>query len=138
MDARIIPVIDALLASAEEMKQHAEWVQIVMQRFQSQWVPGEYAANIAIAQGIADHADLHYRRIETIERTWLERGDHSRLCGTYGPSRGGGCAGWCRHFEQAPAPVPPPTPRPAAAPAPVESKKEEQPRSDRFSLIELE
>lgn len=127
MDARIIPVIDALLASAEEMKQHAEWVQIVMQRFQSQWVPGEYAANIAIAQGIADHANLHYRRIETIERVWLERGEHSRLCGI-------SCAGWCRAGE----PAPPPAPVAAPRPAPVEPKKEEQPRSDRFSLIELE
>lgn len=144
MDARIPPLLDALLASAEEMKQHAEWVEIVLARVQFQFTSGEYTANLAIAQGIRNHAEMHYRRIERIEREWLERGDHSKLCDPMRWGPGGvsgiarGCTGWCRANEPLPVVVPVVVPVVAPKAPQLPKTEDESAKQDRFSLIELE
>lgn len=131
MDPRIRPVLDALDASAREMRQHADWMQGLLSRTYTLWAqPGEYEANMMAIQATREHADLMQQRIETIERAWLEPGDHSRACGDRF------CGALCRFREPLPVVA---SRLPSAAPQVAQKKPEEaEPKLERFSLIELE
>lgn len=121
MDSRIPSILDALDACANEMTAHADWMENLLRKTYMLWAQsGEYEANMAAIQATRQHAGIMRQRVETIEKSWLEAGEHSRRCGKE-------CVAWCRAKE----------PRPLSAPPPKLPPEPEVPL-ERFALIELE
>lgn len=142
MDPRLPSILETFIACSREMKQHCEWMEGMLRTFQRYMEPGVYIANLNAAQATRDHAHMLEARAQKIEGEWIQPGDHSLWCGQ--PDNRLSCVPWCRKGEV--SSTPPPVPRafttlatPDAMPALTpETPKPDEPKPDRFTLIELE
>lgn len=149
MDSRIPPIIDAELACAAEMRQHADWMQQITRLAGRYFEHGYTVAWEASVRATIDHAATVEQRAQRIDRDWVQAGEHSTFCRRQ--PYFAACTPWCRVNEAsvservlfgetqtiAAFPIARAAPTPPPAPEPPEPKPEE-PKKDRFDLIELE